>query len=538
MADHHVPARWSSLPRKGQLLVLCLIRITEPIVRFCVNSYIFYQLQSLDPLLPSDEVIKQASYLRTAYMLAQCTSSVIWGRVADSPRGGRKIVMLVGLTFTFLSMLFLGFISSFKQALLLHAIQGFSNSNIAIVRTMVSEVVPQKHFQARAFVLLPICTSIATILGPLIAGLTVEVRPKSQSDDTGNEALFLRYPYALPALINSMVLLVSLLATFFFLEETLEPLRRRYDPGIAVSRKIASLLCFSRDQTAHYEAISLEPDENKEMSFVNSTEEDDEENPASSSTSVEDNDQADEKPVSVLPTRRIFTKKMLLVLFAAVLLDVQIAVTSDAMFNLFSFPVSSKEEERHRVLPFRFGGGAGFKPHSLAWTTSIFGLTGLPFQLWVYPQVTQRLGTLKTWRYFMFAFPSIWFLYPYIAVMPSSTPPPSEKTGFFVWAYVVFLACAAGLFVGCVAPCQLILTALSSPHPSALGRTQGITFFVSTAVRASSSALAGSLLAHGLKRNLAGLPFWFSTIIGVLAITTSPFVKEGNGHEIRLPGDE
>ncbi|GKT65484.1 major facilitator superfamily transporter [Colletotrichum tofieldiae] len=183
------------------------------------------------------------------------------------------------------------------------------------------------------------------------------------------------------------------------------------------------------------------------MSFVNSTEEDDEENPASSSTSVEDNDQADEKPVSVLPTRRIFTKKMLLVLFAAVLLDVQIAVTSDAMFNLFSFPVSSKEEERHRVLPFRFGGGAGFKPHSLAWTTSIFGLTGLPFQLWVYPQVTQRLGTLKTWRYFMFAFPSIWFLYPYIAVMPSSTPPPSEKTGFFVWAYVVFLACAAGLFL-------------------------------------------------------------------------------------------
>lgn len=122
--------------------------------------------------------------------------------------------------------------------------------------------------------------------------------------------------------------------------------------------------------------------------------------------------------------------------------------------------------------------------------------------------------------------------------MPSSTPPPSEKTGFMIWAYIVILACATGLFVGCVAPCQLILTALSSPHPSALGRTQSITFFVSTAVRASGSAFSGTLLAYGLNHNLAGLPFWVSSVVGVVAIATSPLVKEGNGHEIRLPGDE
>lgn len=162
---------------------------------------------------------------------------------------------------------------------------------------------------------------------------------------------------------------------------------------------------------------------------------------------------------------------------------------------------------------------------------------GLPFQLLVYPRVTQRLGVLKTWRYFMFAFPLIWFLYPYFAVIPSSKPPPSEKTGFFIWAFVVSLAAAVGLFVGCVGPCQLVLTAQSSPHPSALARTQSITFFVSTAVRAACSALSGYLLAYGLNRNLAGLPFWFSAVVGVIAICTSPFVKEGNGHEIQLPGD-
>ena len=122
--------------------------------------------------------------------------------------------------------------------------------------------------------------------------------------------------------------------------------------------------------------------------------------------------------------------------------------------------------------------------------------------------------------------------------MPSSAPPPSEKIGVFIWGFVVFLAVASGLFVGCSSPCQLILTAQSSPHPSALGRTQSITFLVSTAVSASSAALSGSLLAYGLNRNLAGLPFWFSSVIGVVAVSTSPFVKEGNGHEIRLLGDD
>ena len=64
--------------------------------------------------------------------------------------------------------------------------------------------------------LLPICTSLATVLGPLIAGLTVNAEPQAEGND---QPLLKRYPYALPALINSMLLLVSLIATFFFLEE-------------------------------------------------------------------------------------------------------------------------------------------------------------------------------------------------------------------------------------------------------------------------------------------------------------------------------
>lgn len=109
------------------------------------------------------------------------------------------------------------------------------------------------------------------------------------------------------------------------------------------------------------------------MDFVTDTEHEDQASSSRRSDSVSGGDQAKDKTASFLPTRRIFTKKMLLVLLAGILLDIQFGVTSDAMFNLFSFPVASKEQERRMALPFRFTGGAGFKPSSLALTTCILG---------------------------------------------------------------------------------------------------------------------------------------------------------------------
>lgn len=420
--------------------------------------------------------------------------------------------------------------------------------------------------------MLPICTSLASVLGPLIAGLTVEANPQTQIN---NHSLLDRYPYALPPLINSVLLLVPLLATFLFLEEvsetivsinthihvhliyqnkTLESLRDKYDPGIAISRRLVSFFSWSSHQPARYEAIRLDIDENGEVESVDRTEHADQRGSSMQLSHLTEGSNGDSKTEYFLPMSRTFTKKMMLVLFAGVLQDMQVSVTSDAMNNLLSFPVASEEQKRQMVLPFRFSGGAGYKPSSLAWTTCIFGkslynsvpqnfilhhqylhpssivgILGLPFQLLLYPRITQSLGVLKTWRYLMFAFPLIWFLYPYFAVLPSSTPPPSEKTGFFIWGFIVFLATISGLFVGCVMPCQLILVAQSSPHPSALARTQSIAFFASTATRASSSAISGRLLAYGLDRNLTGLPFWLSALMGVIAIGINSFIQEESG---------
>lgn len=159
-------------------------------------------------------------------------------------------------------------------------------------------------------------------------------------------------------------------------------------------------------------------------------------------------------------------------------------------------------------------------------------------QVLAYPWLAQRFGTLQLWRLVYLAFPLLYFVYPYVAVMPSTSPPPLEKTGPAVWALLVLIQASTALTTSCVTTSQLVLTNVSSPHPSALGRTHSVTFFVTMAVRAAASAFSGNLYAYGSTHNLSGLVFWLSSIVSILGVVLSPFVKEGDGHEIKLPGDE
>lgn len=74
-----------------------------------------------------------------------------------------------------------------------------------------------------------------------------------------------------------------------------------------------------------------------------------------------------------LPTSRIFTRNVLLMLLANLISEFHLNSTAVATPLLLVDRVSSIEAEHSRSLPFRFGGGAGFTPRSLAWYSAIFG---------------------------------------------------------------------------------------------------------------------------------------------------------------------
>lgn len=159
---------WSELPRKGQLTILTLARLSEPLAQTSLQSYMFYQLKSFklsDGSSPSDETVaRQAGILAAAFTGAQFLTAICWGRLADWDHMGRKRVMLIGLLGTAVGSLGFGFSQSFKVAVFWRCVAGLLNGNIGVMRTMISEIIKEKRFQSRAFLLLPMTFNIGVIM--------------------------------------------------------------------------------------------------------------------------------------------------------------------------------------------------------------------------------------------------------------------------------------------------------------------------------------------------------------------------------------
>lgn len=58
------PVSWRDLPHKGQLVVITLARLSEPLVQTSLQSYMFYQLKWFDPSLPDSVISTQAGILQ------------------------------------------------------------------------------------------------------------------------------------------------------------------------------------------------------------------------------------------------------------------------------------------------------------------------------------------------------------------------------------------------------------------------------------------------------------------------------------------
>lgn len=138
------PISWSQLPKKTQLLILVLARLSEPLTQTSLQAYLFYQLKSFDPSLPDSAISRQAGIFQGSFTAAQFLTSIWWGRAADSRWVGRKRVLLVGLFGTLISCVGFGFSRSFTAAIIFRILGGLMNSNVGVMRTMISEIILEK----------------------------------------------------------------------------------------------------------------------------------------------------------------------------------------------------------------------------------------------------------------------------------------------------------------------------------------------------------------------------------------------------------
>lgn len=176
-------------------------------------------------------------------------------------------------------------------------------------------------------------------------------------------------------------------------------------------------------------------------------------------------------------------------------------------------------------------------PRSVGFAMAALGVIGISLQLFVYPAVNARFGTVRSFRYSLCLFPLSYTLTPYLSIIHSSLAPPYQASGILVW-----LALSGVLFVQVVGrtfafPANMILINNCSPHPSVLGTIHGIAQSVSCASRTIGPVLGGWGYGKGLQVGIVGAVWWALAVVAGVGWLLSGLVREGDGHEIWLEGE-
>lgn len=228
-ASDHVE---SPLPKR-QLAVLAVIALAEQTALNSISPYL-PDMASTFPEVKTAQVGLYVGLIASSFALAQFATNFFWGWLSD--RIGRKPVVLLGTLFTAVCFVAFGFCRRLWQAILVQVLMGLVNGNQGVVSTCLGEITDRTN-QSKAFTYLPVVYGIGGITGPIVGGLLV------------NKAPVKGYPYLAPNLASAAVLLVDMVITMLFLEESLEEAKNLPPLGKRVGNIFTRMWQFSSSST-------------------------------------------------------------------------------------------------------------------------------------------------------------------------------------------------------------------------------------------------------------------------------------------------
>ncbi|KAJ9640294.1 hypothetical protein H2199_005833 [Coniosporium tulheliwenetii] len=499
------PVTWRSLPRKDQLIILTLARLAEPLTQTSLQAYMYYQLQSFDPSLSSSTISSQAGILQGAFTFAQFLTAIMWGRIADSEWAGRKTVLLVGLVGTAVSAVGFGFSKSFGAATF-GGVWGRVEWECGSYEDDDFGDYQGEEGPIMGGLLADPVTSYPSIFGPgSLLG--------------GKEGIhwMIKWPYALPNLASALFLTVSSSMVILGLEETLDARRDKPDYGLRFGRYLRRLI--SRRRNSHQYATVPDEDENT----LTNTPTDIELQPSSSTPPKP----RTPKPAPNVPLRRIFTHNVLTTLLSHGLLAMHVGTFNNLWFHpRFDASHPSPPSHTTQSLPFAFTGGLALPPRQIGLALAILGIIGITLQLLLYPAVSARLSTVTTYRFSLLLFPVAYTIAPFLALIPSTAPPPAAAAGVPIWAsiaLVLLFQTAARTFA---LPATTVLVNNCCPDPRVLGTVHGIAQSVSSGTRTLGPVIFLALFGLGIKIGRVWLAWWALAVLAIVGAVAGRFVRE------------
>ncbi|KAI1098369.1 MFS general substrate transporter [Jackrogersella minutella] len=513
--------RWRDLPSKDQLFILSLCRLSEPLSNVCLLPYIFYLVRSvLHPTSnPSDDdqspeaidaaaarIAEFSGLLVAAFPLAQFIVSLPWGQLSD--KHGRRLSIVGGLAISVLANVGFGFSRSFGTLLFWRILAGLANGNVGIMRTVTAEIVRERKYQTKAFLLLPLVFNAGMVASLALGGCLAEpvvnlpwlFGPEGVLNTNRNPAgvgWALDYPYALPALLNAVLLGASLVLAVAGLKETLPGREDQSDVGLRVGAAIMRLLVRIRPRRQEYIRI-----DSSEDTFLGQAQPD-HEKPLPDPTHIRRKD---------VPFRSIWTRKVVCALVSFGLLPLH----NSAFMHIFPIYLSSPPADNGEASFFAFTGGLGLRSSIIGVWLSSFGICGILLQLFIYPRLQGRIGTRGVLRIALFLFPITYAAAPYLSLFVG------EDEGTPRWVFLGLVMCSQIMARTMAIPSTVIILTGAAPSKTVLGTIHGAGNMLASLARAVGPAIGGYVFALGVKEGVIGLVWWlYLVIIALCALAWS-----------------
>jgi hypothetical protein len=181
-------------------------------------------------------------------------------------------------------------------------------------------------------------------------------------------------------------------------------------------------------------------------------------------------------------------------------------------------PILFSSEESHTTpqLPFKFMGGFNLSTKAIGFILSGQGFLQMIAQIFIFPVVNRRLGSLTTFRIVIMAYPLLYFCIPYLALVPR------DMRGFCIFMVLVWKVTAQSLSY----PSQAIMLANSAPSKKVLGTLNGFAASAASLARAFGPTVAGLVHSVGLSRGYSGFSWWSCALVATIGAGVSLLMTE------------